>query len=31
MPIGYWIAIAVQAIVFVLMLLGRKKITEDEE
>ena len=30
MPAGFWIAVGIQALVFVLMLIGRKKITEDD-
>lgn len=30
MPAGFWIAVGVQALVFVLMLIGRNKITEDD-
>lgn len=30
MPAGFWIAIGIQALVFVLMLIGRNKITEDD-
>lgn len=29
MPAGFWIAVGIQALVFVLMLIGRNKITED--
>lgn len=28
MPAGFWIAVGIQALVFVLMLIGRNKITE---
>ncbi len=31
MPAGYWIAVAIQAIVLILMLIGRKKMGEEEE
>ncbi len=31
MPAGYWIAVAIQAIMFILMLIGRKKMGEEEE
>lgn len=30
MPDGFWIAVGIQALVFVLMLIGRNKITEDD-
>ena len=30
MPAGFWIAVGIQALVFVLMLIGRNKITEDD-
>lgn len=30
MPAGFWIAVGIQALVFVLMLIGRSKITEDD-
>lgn len=30
MPAGFWIAVGIQALVFVLMLVGRNKITEDD-
>lgn len=30
MPAGFWIAVGIQAFVFVLMLIGRNKITEDD-
>ncbi len=30
MPFGFWVAIAIQAIIFVLMLIGRNKITDDD-
>lgn len=29
-PIGFWIAIGIQALVFVLMLIGRNKIANDD-
>lgn len=30
MPAGFWIAVGIQALVFVLMVIGRNKITEDD-
>lgn len=30
MPAGFWIAVGIQALVFVLMLIGKNKITEDD-
>ena len=30
MPAGFWIAVGIQALVFVLMLIERNKITEDD-
>lgn len=30
MPAGFWIAVGIQALDFVLMLIGRNKITEDD-
>ena len=30
MPAGFWIAVGIQALVFVRMLIGRNKITEDD-
>lgn len=30
MPTGFWIAVGIQALVFVLMLIGRNKITKDD-
>ena len=30
MPAGFWIAVGIQALVFVIMLIGRNKITEDD-
>lgn len=30
MPAGFWIAVGIQALVFVLMLIGGNKITEDD-
>lgn len=30
MPAGFWIAVGIQALVFVLMLIGRNNITEDD-
>ena len=30
MPAGFWIAVGIQALVFVLMLILRNKITEDD-
>ena len=30
MTAGFWIAVGIQALVFVLMLIGRNKITEDD-
>ena len=30
MPAGFWSAVGIQALVFVLMLIGRNKITEDD-
>ena len=30
MPAGFWIAVGIQTLVFVLMLIGRNKITEDD-
>jgi hypothetical protein len=30
MPAGFWIAVGIQALVFVLMLIGRNKITKDD-
>ena len=30
MTAGFWIEVGIQALVFVLMLIGRNKITEDD-
>jgi len=30
MPVGFWVAIGIQVLVFVLMLIGRNKITEED-
>ena len=30
MPAGFWIAVGIQALVFVLWPIGRNKITEDD-
>lgn len=30
MPFGFWVAVAIQVIVFILMLIGRNKITDDD-
>lgn len=30
MPVGFWVAIGIQVLVFVLMMIGRNKITEED-
>ena len=30
MPMGFWIAVGIQIVVFILMLIGRNKIANDD-